>query len=41
MKLKLEIDGKTVIEIGWMHLIFFGVVLFIGFCMLVVGILSL
>ena len=35
LKIKLEIGGKTVIEIGWMHLIFFGIVLFIGFCMFV------
>lgn len=41
MKIKLEIGGKTVICIGWMHLIFFGVILFIGFCMLVAGVLSL
>ena len=41
MKIKLENKGKTIIEIGWMHIIFFGVVLFIGFCLLVVGILSL
>jgi len=41
MKIKLEIGGKTVIEIGWMHLIFFGVVLFIAFCLLVFQVLSL
>ncbi len=41
MKIKLELRGKTVICLGWTHLIFFGIVLFIGFCMLAVGILSL
>lgn len=41
MKIKLEIGGKTKIEIGWMHIIFFGIVLFIGFCMFAVGVLSL
>jgi hypothetical protein len=41
MKIKLEIGGKTVICLSWMHLIFFGIVLFIGFCMFVVGVLSL
>ena len=41
MKIKLEIGGKTVIEIGWMHLIFFGIVLFIGFCMFGVWVLGL
>ena len=41
MKIKLEIGGKTVIEIGWMHIIFFGIVLFIGFCMFVIFVLSL
>lgn len=41
MKIKLEIGGKTVIEISWMHIIFFGIALFIGFCMFVVGVLSL
>ena len=41
MKIKLEIGGKTKIEIGWTHLIFVGIVLFMGFCMFVVGVLSL
>jgi len=41
MKIKLELGGKTKIEIGWMHLIFVGIVLFIGFCMIVAGVLSL
>ena len=36
MKIKLEIGGKTVICISWVHIIFFGIVLFIGFCMFVV-----
>ena len=41
MKIKLEIGGKTVIELSWIHIIFFGIVLFIGFCLFVVGVLSL
>jgi len=41
MKIKLEVGGKTVIEIGWIHLIFFGIVLFGGFCMFVVWGLNL
>ncbi len=41
MKIKLEIDGKTKIEISWIHIIFFGIVLFIGFCMFVFWGLSL
>jgi len=41
VKIKLEVGGKTVIEIGWIHIIFFGIVLFIGFCLLVAGVLSL
>ena len=41
MKIKLEIDGKTIINISWIHLIFFGIVLFIGFCLFVGWTLSL
>jgi len=41
VKIKLEIGGKTVISIGWIHIIFFGIVLFLGFCLLAVGVLSL
>jgi hypothetical protein len=41
MKIKLEIGGKTVIEISWIHLIFFGIVLFIGCSMFAVWGLSL
>jgi len=41
MKIKLEIGEKTVICLGWIHLLFFVLVLFGGFCMLVVGVLSL
>jgi hypothetical protein len=41
LKIKIEIGGKTIIEIGWMHIIFFGIVLFIGFCLFVAWGLSL
>jgi len=41
MKIKVEWNGKTVIEIGWIHLVFFGIVLFMIFCLLVVSVLSL
>ena len=41
LKIKVEIGGKTVIEIGWMHIIFFGIVLFIGFCVFVGWVLGL
>ena len=41
MKIKVELDGKTVIEISWMHIIFFGICLFIGFCLFVAWGLSL
>ena len=41
MKIKLKYDDVTLIKIGWMHLIFVGIVLFIGFCVLVAGVLSL
>jgi len=41
LKIKVEIGGKTVIEISWMHIIFFGIILFIGFCILIAGVLSL
>ena len=41
MKIKLEIGGRTVIEISWMHIIFFGICLFIGFICFVCFVLSL
>ena len=41
MKIKLEINGKTVIKIGWMHIIFFIIVLFIGFICFGAWVLSL
>jgi len=33
MKIKIELNDKPIIEISWMHIIFFGIVLFIGFCL--------
>ena len=41
MKIKIEIGGKTIIEIGWMHIIFFAACLFIGFCVFVGWVLGL
>ena len=41
MKIKIEIGSKTVVEIGWMHIIFFGIALFIGFCMFAGWVLNL
>ena len=41
MKIKVEIGGKTKIEISWIHIIFFGIALFIGFCMFAAWALSL
>jgi len=41
MKIKLELRGKTVICLGWIHLFFLALVLFGGFIMLVAGVLSL
>ena len=41
MKLKIELNGKTIIEISWIHIIFFGIVLFIAFCLFVAWGLSL
>jgi len=32
LKIKIEI-GRLKIEIGWMHIIFFGICLFIAFCL--------
>ena len=41
MKVRIEVNGKVRIEFGWMHIIFVGIVLFIGFCLLVGSVLSL
>ena len=41
MKIKIEIGGKTVIEISWIHIIFFGICLFIAFCLFVGRVLNL
>jgi len=40
MKIKIEI-GKIRIELGWTHIIFAVICLFIGFCLFVGGVLSL
>ena len=41
MKIKIEIGDKTIIEISWMHIIFFGICLFIGFICFVSYVLNL
>ena len=41
MKIKIEIGGKTIIEIGWMHIIFFGICAFIVFYLFAAWMLGL